>query len=345
MESTQMETDLINHIQEGLTEKKTNLEQWREATPQDHKEVCLCSTDENLLEEHMQVIDTCLHRIDEGTFGICKICHAPVDNELLQMDYTAAVCLGHYTEPELRQLESELELSQVIQRAVLPQRVPSIVGFDIAAFSRPAQIVSGDYFDFLQFKDGNHGIVVADVSGHGVSASMLVTSLQMAFHTLSPENNSPVTVLERINHIYIHNINFSTFVTVFFASLDPKTRMLSYANAGHNPPLIYRPSSDELIWLKPTGAAVGLMEYFNVRPASIQLMAGDIVLLYTDGITEAINPQDDEPFGFERLAEVVSQNQNLPAEGLSNKIRQTLTEFTQGSLLADDVTLIVSKVS
>lgn len=345
MESTQMETELMNHIQEGLVEKKTSLERWREAAPQDHKEVCLCSEDETILEEHLHVIDTSLHKIEDGTFGVCEVCHGIVDDELLVMDYTATVCLGHYSEPELRQLESELELSQVIQRAVLPQQVPSIAGFDIAAFSRPAQIVSGDYFDFLKFKDGTHGIVVADVSGHGVSASMLVTSLQMAFHTLAPEHNSPVTVLERINHIYIHNINFSTFVTVFFASLDPSTKLLSYANAGHNPPLIYRPSTDEMIWLKPTGAAVGLMEYFNVRPASVQLMAGDIVLLYTDGITEAINPQGDEQFGFERLAEVVRQNQNLPAEGLSNRIRQALTEFTQGNLLADDVTLVVSRVS
>ena len=340
-----METSIVNLIQEGLTEKKTNLEQWREAAPEELKEVCLCSEDETVLDEHLHVIDTCLHKIEEGTFGICEVCHAPVDSELLQMDYTATVCLGHYSETELRQLESELELSQVIQRAVLPQRVPSIAGFDIAAFSRPAQIVSGDYFDFLQFKDGTHGIVVADVSGHGVSAGMLVTSLQMAFHTLAPENNSPAAVLERINHIYIHNINFSTFVTVFFASLDPKTKMLSYANAGHNPPLIYRPSTNEMIWLKPTGAAVGLMEYFNVRPASVQLMPGDIVILYTDGITEAINPPGNEQFGFDRLAEVIRRNQNLPAEGLSNKVRQALSEFTQASLPADDITLIVSRVN
>jgi len=345
MESTQMETGIINHIQEGLTEKKTNLEQWREATPQDHKEVCLCSTDETMLEEHLHVIDASLHKIKDGTLGICEVCHGTVDDELLMMDYTATVCLGHYTETELRQLESELELSQVIQRAVLPQRIPQIAGFDIAAFSRPAQIVGGDYFDFLQFKDGTHGIVVADVSGHGVSAGMLVTSLQMAFHTLSPENNSPAAILERINHIYIHNINFATFVTVFFASLDPKTKILSYANAGHNPPLIYRPSTDEMIWLKPTGAAVGLMEYFNVRPASVQLRAGDIVLLYTDGITEATSLQGNEQFGLERLAEVVKQNQDLPAEGLTTRLRQALNEFSQGILLEDDVTLVVSKVS
>lgn len=340
-----METQIINLIQEGLLEKKAFLEQWQETATEETREICPCSDDETVLKTHLHVIDASLQKIEEGTFGICEICREAVDNELLQMDYTASVCLGHYTQEELRQLESELELSQVIQRALLPQKIPSIAGFDIAAFSRPAQIVSGDYFDFLQFRDGAHGLVVADVSGHGMSAGMLMTSLQTAFHTLVLGSDSPLEILERINHLYIHNIKFSTFVTIFFASLNPQTKMLSYANAGHSSPFVYRRSTNESIWLKPTGAAVGLMEYFNVQSAQVQLMSGDILVLYTDGIPEALNPQADEQFGYERLAEVIRQNESLPAEGLANKIRQALNEFTQGTLLADDVTLVVSKVS
>jgi len=345
MENAQMETGIINSVYNGLTEKKAKLEKWQATTDDETKEICLCSTDESVLKSHLHVIDTSLQKIEEGTFGICEICRDAVDNELLQMDYTATVCLGHYTEDELRQLESELELSQVVQRALLPQRIPTIAGFDIAAFSRPAQIVSGDYFDFLRFKDGSHGLVVADISGHGMSAAMLMTSLQTAFHTLVPGSDSPVEVLDQINHLYIHNINFSTFVTIFFASLNPQTKMLSYANAGHNSPFIYRGSTHESIWLKPTGAAVGLMEYFNVQPAEVQLMSGDILLLYTDGVTEALGSQGNEEFGPERLAEVVRQNGDLPADGIANKVRQILNEFTRGTLLADDVTLVVSKVS
>ncbi|HAV75788.1 MAG TPA: hypothetical protein DCX53_00380 [Anaerolineae bacterium] len=344
MENTQMETSLINRIQEGLIEKKTNLEQWREETTQDLKEVCLCSTEEAVLDEHLHVIDDSLQKLEDGILGVCQVCDGTVDDELLLMDYTAAVCLSHFSDKELRELESELELSQAVQRSLLPQRIPSISGFETAAFSRPAQIVSGDYFDFLQFKDGTHGLVVADVSGHGVSAGMVMTGLQMAFHTLASENSSPSAVLERINHIYLHNVNFSNFVTIFFAILDPQTKVLSYANAGHNPPLIYRPSANLDTWLKPTGAAVGLMEYFNVRPESFQLLAGDILLLYTDGVTEALNPQRDEQFGYKRLADIVRQKEALPAEEITNSIRQALIEFTQGNLLEDDITLVVSKV-
>jgi len=339
-----METNIINRIQEGLTEKKTNLEEWREAETQEHKEVCLCSDDETVLEEHLHVIDDSLQKIEKGVLGVCQVCHGTVDDELLLMDYTSTVCLSHFSDKELRELESELELSQVVQRSLLPQRVPSISGYDIAAFSRPAQIVSGDYFDFLQFRDGTYGLVVADVSGHGVSAGMVMTSLQMAFHTLASEYSSPSAVLEQINHIYLHNVNFSNFVTIFFADLDPKTKVLSYANAGHNPPLVYRPGTNEMIWLKPTGAAVGLMEHYNVRPAKFQLITGDILLLYTDGVTEAYDPRGNEQFGFDRLADVIQHNKDLPAEGLTNKIRETLTNYTQGALLEDDVTLVVSKV-
>jgi sigma-B regulation protein RsbU (phosphoserine phosphatase) len=254
------------------------------------------------------------------------------------------VCLGHYTEDELRQLESELELSQVVQRALLPQRVPSIGGFDIAAFSRPAQIVTGDYFDFLQFEDGTYGFVVADVSGHGVSAGMLMGSLQTVFHTLTPGTDSPVEVLQRINRLYIRNINFTTFVTAFFGRLDPQTRILSYASAGHNPPVLYRHSTNEIAWLKPTGAAIGLMDDYRVYLETLQLQPGDTLLLYTDGIIEALNPQGDQQFGYDRLAEIVQQNDGLAANELTQKIRQALYDFTQTTMLADDITLIVCKV-
>jgi sigma-B regulation protein RsbU (phosphoserine phosphatase) len=340
-----MQTSVINLIRGGLLEKKENLEQWQVATPESQKQIDLGFADESAVQAELEVIDSSLQKMEQGEYGICEICHDAVDFELLQMDYSATVCLGHYTESELRQLESELELSQVVQRALLPQQVPSIAGYDIAAFSRPAQIVTGDYFDFLPFEDGTHGFVVGDVSGHGVSAGMLMTSLQTVFHTLAPETDSPVDVLKQINRLYIRNINFTTFVTLFFAKLDPQTRVLSYASAGHNPPLLYRSSTKEGTWLKPTGPAIGLMQEYAVRQDIVQLQQGDILLLYTDGIVEALNPQGTEQFGYERLLEVVRLNEGLPTNGLIQKIWQSLNEFTQDSLLADDITLVVCKVN
>ncbi len=323
---------------------RENLVHWREATPDEKQHVTLGPTGESAVEAHLSVIDQSLNKISEGTFGICEICHDPVEEELLKMDYTACICLGHYSEEELRQLEGELELSQVVQRALLPQKAPSIPGMNVAAFSRPSQIVSGDYFDFVQFKDGGHGIVMADVSGHGVSAGMLMTSLQTAFHTLVPDTNSPLEVLERINRLYAHNIKFTTFVTIFFGKFDPITHNFIYGSAGHNSAYLYRGSTQEEILLHPTGPAIGLMEGFNVRSEEVHLKSGDTLLLYTDGITEA-SDRDGNQLGLDRLSEVIRLNADLTAEQLIQKVLQAVNEFTAGTPLVDDTTVVICKVT
>jgi sigma-B regulation protein RsbU (phosphoserine phosphatase) len=337
-----MEMELMNDIQRGLIEKQKNLNQWCESCSPDEMETHLGPDGGPKLHAHLDVIDACIHKLEEGTLGICEICREAVDRELLQMDYTSTVCLGHFSREELRQLENELELSQIVQRSLLPHKTPPIQGLDISAFSRPAQIVGGDYFDFLQFKDGAHGFVIADVSGHGVSAGMLMTSLQTAFHTLVPEYNSPVDILERINRLYIHNIKFTTFVTIFFSRFDLRTRTLTYANAGHNDAFLYRGGRQDDAWLKPTGAAIGLMEAFTVESKDIQLEKEDILLLYTDGVTEAMNP-NHEQFGRERLADVIRGHTGLSAASLIQEILQAVNSFAEGIPLEDDITLVVYK--
>jgi sigma-B regulation protein RsbU (phosphoserine phosphatase) len=336
-----MKTKICDEIHTDLQQTRDNLTQWAETTPEEKRHIQLGSQSETCVEEHLHVIDASLEKIEEGTFGIVR--QVAANSELLQMDYTSVICLGHFSDEELRQLESELELSQVIQRGLLPQQVPSIEGVNIAAFSRPAQIVGGDYFDFVDFKDGKHGLVMADVSGHGVSAGMFMSSLQTAFHTLVPESESPLEVLERINRLYVHNINFTTFVTIFFGKYDPATRTLSYANAGHNSAYLYRMATNQEIWLRPTGPAIGVMEEFTIRMEAIRLEPGDILLLYTDGITEATNYQGVF-WNEDSLADIISQNANSSAEQLIQKILQALKDHTDGSPLADDVTLMIYKV-
>jgi sigma-B regulation protein RsbU (phosphoserine phosphatase) len=342
-EEVSMEKIVNQEIKKGIFETGENLKLWLKSTPEAKQEVCCGPEDETCVEEHLRVIDESLEKIDDGTFGICEICSEQVDDELLKMDYTATVCLGHYTEQELRQLEAELELSQIVQRSLLPQQAPEIPGMNIAGFSRPAQIVSGDYYDFFQFKDGTHGIVMADVSGHGVSAGMLMTSLQTAFHTLVPDADSPLDVLERINRLYVHNVNFTTFVTIFFAKFDPKTRIFTYANAGHNSAYLYRTAKKEETWLRPTGPAIGLMEGFNVRAEQVELKDEDILLIYTDGITEAMNSRGEQ-FGTERLAKLVREHTDLTAQELANNVLLTVSDFADGKNFVDDITIITSKI-
>jgi sigma-B regulation protein RsbU (phosphoserine phosphatase) len=338
-----MSQDTLQTIRKSLTETRENLAHWVETTPPEKREV-QCADDEACIEERLEVIDSSLQQIEEGTFGVCEICHEGVDDALLQMDYTSTVCLGHFSEDELRQLETELELSQVVQRGLLPQQAPNIPGMSIAAFSRPAQIVGGDYFDFVKFKDGAHGLVMADVSGHGVSAGMLMSSLQMAFHTLVPAADSPLDVLERINHLYAHNINVTTFVTVFFGKFDPASRTFAYGSAGHNSGYLYRLADKKEELLHPTGPAIGLMEGFGVHLEQVQLSPGDTLVLYTDGLTEAMNAQNEQ-FGLDRLSDVVRENHDRSPEQIIQRVLETLTGFTGGAPLIDDATMVVSRVA
>jgi sigma-B regulation protein RsbU (phosphoserine phosphatase) len=285
------------------------------------------------------VVDTALEQAAEQTLGLCEVCHTTIDTELLEMDYTRCICLDHFSEQERRQLEDELEFTQQVQQALLPQSMPEIPDMSLAVFSRPAQIVSGDYFDFFQFEDGAPGLVIADAMGHGVSASMIMTSLQTALRTLAPDSRSPAEVLGRVNRYFLHNSHFTTFVTVFLGQYDPLTHRLTYCNAGHNPPALYRKQEHKVEWLQPTGAALGLIEDNSLGSGSLWLNEGDILLLYTDGVTDATNAQQ-EAFGAGRLAAALMQNSGLESRGLVRAIRQALLEFTGEAVLSDDVTLV-----
>jgi len=338
-----MAIDTLERIQVSLDEKRQNLTEFLETATEAEKDTCLCD-DEHCIQEHLHVIETSLEEIENETLGLCEICHGYVETSRLEMDYTAHVCLDHYSEEERRRLESELELSQIVQRALLPQRMPSIRGVELAAFSRPSEIIGGDYFDFFNYRDGAHGLVIADVSGHGVAAGMLMSSLQTALRTMAPDTDVPAEILERINRFYIHNINFTTFITVFLARFDPESGILTYINAGHNPPVVYRKETGDVTWLTRTAPAIGLAEDFRPRTESVTLAKGDSLLLYTDGLTEALNI-DREQFGHERLAELFARNTNLTMPDILQVVRQTVDEFSNRVPLADDATLVALKIS
>jgi sigma-B regulation protein RsbU (phosphoserine phosphatase) len=337
-------SDIVSDVEKGIVEKRDLIQEWRETVPEVQQDAILGPAGEEGLQVHLHVVETSLQKAEEGTLGVCVVCHGHVDDELLQMDYTSCVCLDHYSPEERRQLENELELSQIVQRGLLPQTLPTIEGLQLAAFSRPAQIVGGDYFDFLRFEDGAHGFVLADISGHGVSAGMLMSSLQTAFHTIVPETVEPADILQRINRLYVHNVSFTTFITVFFARYDPRTRQLTYASAGHNPALLLRSADNQIYRLQRTGAAIGLIDGSLVGSESIELLPGDRLLLYTDGVTETTNSRGEQ-FGIGRLGEVLRQNPDLPAEGLLQSIRGALTDFSGGLIPEDDITLLAAIVA
>lgn len=342
-----MEANVFERIRESLLEKRRNLTEWLSKTPVPERQLRLGPASEGAVYAHLQVIDTSLTRAADQSLGVCQVCHEQVDTALLEMDYTACICLDHFSEQEKRELESELELSQTVQRALLPQEIPNIPGVQLAAFSRPAQILGGDYFDFVRFRDGAYGLAIADVAGHGISASLLMASVQTALRSLAPVSDLPAEVLGHINRIFVHNIHFNTFVTLFLARFEPATRRLTYCNAGHNPPLVFRPKPngrETLNWLRPTGAAIGLVDEPQFRSETVTLAPGDTLLLYTDGVTESRGPQQEQ-FGEHRLAQLVQGAAGVSASELVGALRQALQEFTRGQPLADDTTIVVCRAT
>ncbi len=341
-----MDSGFFERVQANLFMQRQHLTDWLHNTPPQKRQIRLGPVSEQAVQAHLEVLDTALEKAENKTLGICEVCHDGIEPSRLEMDYTASVCLDHLTEDERRRLESDLELSQKVQQALLPQQVPDIPGLQLAAFSQPARIVSGDYFDFFQFRDNTHGLVIADVVDKGMPASLLMASLQASLRILVPESDAPAEVAQRLNSLFIHNVHLTHFVTLFLSRFDHTTRTLHYCNAGHNPPLLYRTQAgrdDPVHWLRPTGAAIGLVEAFEFKPGSIALSPGDVLLLYTDGVTEARDLQGEE-FGSQRLVEFVRQQSGASAADLVRELRRWLQEFTQGRPLDDDTTIIACKV-
>jgi len=337
-----MDEKILGRLRESLVEQRDNIENWLEQATPEEKLVRLGPFTETAVEKHIQVLDRAAAKAEENTIGVCEVCQGEVEISRLEVDYTANVCIGDLTDDQRKKLEQELELSQKVQKALLPQQIPHMPGLELAAFSQPARIVGGDYFDFFRYRDGSQGLVIADVMGKGIGASLLMASLQASLRILVTEENDPCDVIRRLNQLFCHNINLTKFVTLFLARYEANSKMLEYCNAGHNPPYLARNSKGD--WLHSTSAAIGLVEDFRYEGARLSLLPDDVVLLYTDGVTEATNAAEEE-FGTERLAQVVNTNRALSTRDLVTSIRRTLQQFTNADLPEDDTTIVAIKVT
>ncbi len=331
----------FDQIRTSLLEKSQWVTGWLSSTETSRRRARLGPADEQDVQAHLAVIDDTLQKVDNDTLGICRVCKYPVEPELLEMDYTACVCLGDMSDEESAQLQFELGLAQHVQRSLLPQQAPDTTALEVAAFSRPAQIIGGDYFDFLNLPDGAHGLAIADVAGHGIAASLHMASIQAALRSLAPLSSSPVEISQRVHRLFIHNSQFTTFVTLFLGAYNPQTHLLTYVNAGHNPPLLLRGAGGfwpSIEWLAPTSPAIGLVEEGQFYQQEISLAPGDALLLYTDGATESENALG-EPFGAERLAAAV-QPAGASAHEMVHLARQAITAFSGDRPQSDDLTLV-----
>lgn len=246
-----------------------------------------------------------------------------------------------YTE-ELERKKAELQVAADIQQAFLPKVLPQIAGFDIAATNIPAREVGGDFFDVFPAGDGKYALVIADVAGKGVPASLFMALSRTAVRIVSRHERSARRVITSSNTIFIEDSGSASFVSVFYGVLDGNERVLSYVNAGHNPPLLLHPDGT-MEELSPTGPVVGLLDDPGYTDGEARLFRGDVLVMYTDGVTEAINARE-EMFGDERLRAVIRRTTGLPCAEIIAAIRQEVAAFCGKAPQFDDITLMVLKV-
>ena len=242
---------------------------------------------------------------------------------------------------EKQRLETQLEVARQVQLELLPARDPELEGFDISAYNFPTEEVSGDYYDWVRIYDDQIGIVIADVSGKGVPAALLMAFLRASLRAATHIGYAPHISMSKVNYLLWESIERNQFVTAFYGILDATNRTLSYSNAGHSPPLLMKADGTER-FEERGGVPLGMFrdsryyEYFET------IEPGEVFVLYTDGVTEAMNSSDEE-YERDRLVAAVRECRHLPAREMIDFIHRELTAWTEGRGAHDDVTFFIIK--
>ncbi|HEY0376334.1 MAG TPA: SpoIIE family protein phosphatase [Pyrinomonadaceae bacterium] len=242
---------------------------------------------------------------------------------------------------ERERLEQELQLASEIQQRFQPTAPPIVPGYELQGISFPCYEIGGDYYDFIQRTDGRLVVTLGDVSGKGTAAALLMSSLHAAVHAQAASHNSLAETISAVNNYLADNTPTNRFVTLFYAELDPQTGGLSFINAGHNPPLIVH-HAGTVENLAAGGLPLGIRQDAEYREGRTQLQPSDVLVIYSDGVSEATSPQGEE-FGTDRLYEVVARNLDASAAGIRDRIEAALTKWAQGTPAGDDITLVIVK--
>jgi phosphoserine phosphatase RsbU/P len=241
-------------------------------------------------------------------------------------------------EAQARELAAALE----IQRSLLPSEIPQLRGCELATAWRPVRNVSGDFFNVLAFSEQAAGFCIGDVAGKGMPAALVMSNAQALVKVFAAARTEPRQLCEQVNLALCSKLSTGKFVTFFYAVFDAASRRLRYTNAGHNPPLLMRRDGASA-WLHEGGAVLGVFSEGAFQQGELQLAAGDRVVLYTDGLTEAVNAQGEE-FGEDRLQRLVAELRHQSADELQKRLMREVGEFC-GDEFRDDATLLVLAVA
>ena len=244
---------------------------------------------------------------------------------------------------EKKRMDHELDLARKMQMSLLPQADPKVPGLEIASYFKPADAVGGDYFDYFSLGEQKFGIVIADVSGHGPPAALVMTLLKGITHSITQEFHSASQSLADINSVISQMIPEDVFVTIQFLVFDLKNKILLFSNAGHNPPVFYDNTSDSCNCIELAGCALNLMEDCTFQLKEIPLKTNDLFLVYTDGIIEVCN-NTDEMLGLDQLKNTLLSCKSEPVEQIISNIKRQIVSFTGKAQQADDMAMIAIRI-
>ena len=242
---------------------------------------------------------------------------------------------------EKKRLEGQLEVARQVQLELLPARDPELAGYDISAYNFPTEEVSGDYYDWVRIFEDQIGIVIADVSGKGVPAAILMAFLRASLRAATHIGYATHISMSKVNFLLWESIERNQFVTAFYGILDAQKGTLSYSNAGHNPPLLVN-AAGKAKFIEKGEQPLGMFRETRYHEYYLEFEPGDVLVLYTDGATEALSPSGEE-FGRERLAQAVQKAYDRPAREMIAILQMEVLEWTDHAGSNDDVTFFVIK--
>lgn len=271
-----------------------------------------------------------------------RLLHSVGQQAALAMENAALTRAVANEAAQRERIQRELEIAKEVQARLLPKRDPEIEGLAVAGICRPAQSIGGDSFDYIAARDSRWLVTVADVAGKGVPAALLMSNLQAAMRGLTSGGafDGLTGTLVRLNELVFDSTPSNRFITMFALAYEHESRVLRYASAGHNPAALLRAGSEHVEWIRTKGVALGLRRRSVFEEASLVLAPGDCLVLYTDGVTEAVNTQGED-FGEARLAAAMERSRALEAAALKDSLVAAVDAFAGGAMQHDDITLVV----
>ncbi len=292
-------------------------------------------------------------RLKEETRGVMMLGEKIGDTEFTPSDIEFLTTLGNQAMTTLenarlfketlekQRMEDDLRIAKNMQQRLLPSTIEQPEGYEIKGINIPSREVGGDYYDVIQIDKHSYGIVIADVSGKGAGAALLMSNLQAGLRALVGGDLGLAAIISRLNRLIYDNTDLEKYITFFYGILNTKTHTFTFCNAGHNPPYLIN-AKGSIQELKTGGIVLGMMQDAAYETETIELHKEDTIVMYTDGITEAMNAQEDE-FGELRLQEIIKENKKESAEHIIEVISSDVKNYTGNTLQSDDITMVVVK--